>query len=122
MATAHAQAEWEALTTAPEPQQPLCASSPPLLAVPRGGPRGDGPLWRVLALGPWARLCLISLIQGEGGRSLREPRGCEGVPLEGVERDGTQHAVEMRGHQGIAALPQPVLRTRGSPVAGREQG
>jgi hypothetical protein len=51
-----------------------------------------------------------------------EPGGRNALHLQGVERDRTKDAVEMRGKQCLEDLPQPVIMERGSREAGLEQG
>jgi hypothetical protein len=122
LALAHAQAEREPLTTHAETQPPLRESLTPILAVPIRRTRRYERRGRLLALGPWARLCLISPLPGERGRLLMEPGGRNGLPLQGLEREHTKPAVEMGGTQGLEELPQPVIMQRGSREAGLEQG
>jgi hypothetical protein len=86
-----------------------------ILAGPIGRPRRDKPFDR-------ADCRLISPIQGDRCRILMEPGGREGIHLQGVERDRPEHAIELRGKQGIEALPQPIIMERGSRKAGLEQG
>jgi len=63
IAIAHAHAEREPLTTHSETQQHLLEIITPILAVPIRRTRWSGPLWRLLALGLWARVFLINPIQ-----------------------------------------------------------
>ena len=51
-----------------------------------------------------------------------EPGGRDGIHFQGMERDRTKHAVEIRGKQGIEDMPQPVIMERGARQAGLEQG
>jgi hypothetical protein len=51
-----------------------------------------------------------------------EPGGRDGVHLQGLERDRTIPAIEIRSKQGIEDLSQPIIMERGSREAGLEQG
>jgi hypothetical protein len=60
---------------------------------------------------PFARggLLLIGPIQANRRRILMQPGGRHGIDLQGVKRDRTKHAVEIRGKQRLQDLPQPVI-------------
>jgi hypothetical protein len=96
---ASTQAQREAITAHTETQEHLLEIITPIFAVPIGRPRRDRPCDRA------ALLLLIGSIQGDRRRILMEPWGREGIDRQGVERDRTKHAVEMRGTQGIEDLP-----------------
>src|SRR5262249_42875976 len=81
IAIAPAEAEREPLTTHTETAQPLLEIITPILAVPIRRTRRYELLGRGLALGRWARVFLISSIQSERRRILREPGGRDGIPL-----------------------------------------
>src|ERR1043166_4989480 len=113
LAQAHAQRE--PITAHAETQEHLLEIITPIFAVSIGRTRWDKPFAR-------ASLLLIGPIQANRRRILMEPGGCQGIDLQGVKRDRTKHAVEMRGKERLQDLPQPVIMERGSREAGLEQG
>jgi hypothetical protein len=115
VAIANTHTEWEPITPHTEAQKPLLEIIMAIRAVPIGRPRRDKPFDR-------ADFLLISPIQGERCRIVMAPGCREGIHLQGVERDRPKHAVELRGTQGIEALPQPIIMERCSREAGLEQG
>jgi hypothetical protein len=102
IAIAHTQAEGQAITAHPQPQEHLLESIMPIFAVPIRRARGD---WPVALVG----LLLIGAIEGDRRRSLLEPGGREGLPFQGLERDRTKQPVQIRRKQPIEALSQPVI-------------
>jgi hypothetical protein len=115
MAIAHAQAEREAITAHAETQEDLLELIMPICAVPIGRTRQDRSVDR-------AGFLFIGSVESERRGVLRQPRGREGIDLQGVERDRTTHAVEMRGTQRSEDLPQPVIMERSAVEPGLEQG
>src|SRR5215510_14062654 len=113
IAVAQAHAERETLTTHTETQEHLLKIIPPIFAVPIGRPGRERPFARAGHL-------LIGPIQGDRRRILMQPWGRESIDLQGVERDRTKHAVELRSKQGLQDLPQPIIMERGSREAGLE--
>jgi hypothetical protein len=87
----------------------------PIFAVPIGRTRREQPF-------DWAALLLIRSIESDRCRILMEPWGRDGIDLQGVKRNSTKHAVEMRGKQRIQDLSQPVIMERGVREVGLEQG
>src|SRR5678815_2669926 len=107
IAIAHAQAEWETLIAHAETQEHLLEIIMSILAVPIRRTRWD---WPLTPMG----LLLIGPIEGDRRCILVQPGGRDGIDIQGIERDRTKHAVEMRSKQRLEDLPQPVIMERGS--------
>jgi hypothetical protein len=78
----------------------------PICAVPRGRTRRERSFDRAGRL-------VIGVVQGDRRGILMPPRGQEGIDLQGVERDRTTHAIELRGTQRLERERRH-LRSRGS--------
>jgi hypothetical protein len=51
-----------------------------------------------------------------------QPGGWDGIDFQGIERDRTNHTVEICGKQRIKELPQPVIMERGARQARLKSG
>ena len=109
------EAEWEACTAHAKTQEHLLEIIMSILAVPIRRPRWDWPLTPV-------GLLFIRPIESDRRGILGEPWGRDSLDRQGMERDRTIHAIEMRSKQGIEDLSQPIIMERGSREAGLEQG
>src|SRR4029453_5720984 len=87
IAIAHAEAEWEAFTAHAETQEHLLEIIMSIFAVPIRRTRWDWPLTPV-------GLLLIGPIEGDRRRILVQPGGRDGIDIEGIERDPTNHSAQ----------------------------
>jgi hypothetical protein len=110
-----------ALATPPQAQEPLVASSPTIVAMPRRGPRWQRPppavgRQRVCTLG------LIGPIEGERRGSRREPRRGDGIDLQRCEGHGAKHLLHVGRQPRIEDLPHARLVARRASPVSLEQG